>query len=152
MEVVTHLLPEGSGIDDARAKLAAHLSVRPGPTTRTTTTFYDTFDGRLYSEGVTLIGAGGRLALLDRATGEELASADGRAAARMFDHDLPEPLRERLAPAIEMRALLPVARVRSQKHLLAVLNGDQKTVVRMAIEIHEGAHGRVCASAVRGYD
>ncbi len=152
MGVVTHLLPEGSGLDDARAKLAAHLTVRPGPTTRTTSTYYDTFDGRLHGEGVTLMHAGGRLALLDRATGDELASADGRAAARLFDHDLPEPLRERLAPAIEMRALLPVARVRTQRQLLAVLNSDAKTVVRMTIDVHDGAHGRVSASSVRGYD
>src|SRR4051794_40161382 len=123
MAGVTHLLPEGSDLEAARAKLAAHLTLRRGPGSRPPATFYDTFDGRLHAEGVTLQHAGGRLALLDRASGDELASADAKAAARLFDHDLPAPLRERLAPVIEMRALLPVARVRSRKLLLAVLNG-----------------------------
>ena len=101
-----YLLGEGA---DARAALGAHLDVRAGRARTVTTTFYDTFDGRLHGEGVTLRHVDGRLALLDRASGEELASAEAPAARRLFDADLPEALRERLAPVIEMRALLPVA-------------------------------------------
>ena len=138
-----YLLPEGA---DARAVLGAHLDVRAGRARDGDATFYDTFDGRLHAEGVTLRHAGGRLALLDRATGEELASAEAPAARRLFDADLPEPLRERLAPVIEMRALLPVARVRARRLPLAVLNDDAKTVVRLAVETHDGARGRVAAS------
>ena len=71
---------------------------------------------------------------------------------RLFDSDLPTPLRARLADVIEMRALLPVARVRSRELPLAVLNADEKTVVRLQIETHAGLHGRISATAVRGYD
>src|SRR4051794_25272709 len=152
MGVVTHLLPEGSDLDGARGALAEHLELRSGPKTRSTATFYDTFDGRLHGEGVTLRHAGGRLVLLDRATGDELAAAEGKGATRLLDADLPDPLRERLASVIEMRALLPVAKLRSQRLPLAVLNGDEKTVVRLTLETHAGAHGRVSATAVRGYD
>src|SRR4051812_43993723 len=98
------LLPDNS---DPRVLLGARLSVRNGPVTQTTATFYDTFDGRLRSAGVTLKHAGGRLVLLDRTTGEELASAELPSATRLFEADLAGPLRERLAPVIEMRALLP---------------------------------------------
>src|SRR4051794_18157928 len=152
MAAVIHLLPEGADLDQARALLAAHLTLRPGPATRSTATYYDTFDGRLYEAGVTLRHAGGRLTLLDRASGEELAAGEGRVAPRLFADDLPQALGERLADAIEMRALLPVATLRSQRLLLAVLNRDEKTVVRLTLETHSGAHGRVAAAAVRGYD
>src|SRR3954470_22143965 len=106
------LLPEAV---DAREQLAARRKVRAGPATRTTATYYDTFDGRLRGAGVTLRHAGGRLAVLDRESGEELGGAEGRATARLFAADLPGPLRKRLAPVIEMRALLPVAKLRSRR-------------------------------------
>jgi CHAD domain-containing protein len=138
------LLPEET---DARAYLGAHLTVRPGPTTRGTVTFYDTFDGRLHAEGVTLRHAGSRLALLDRETGEELASAESTRPKRLFAHDLPDQLRARLADVIEMRALLPRARVHIVRRLFGVLNEDDKTVVRLTVE-----NRRLRATPVRGYD
>ncbi len=101
---------------------------------------------------MTLRHSDGRLSLLDRETDEELATADGSPRGRIFDADLPDALRARLADTIEMRALLPVAKVRSRRQSLAVLNEDAKTVVRLVVETHEGLHGRVTATAVRGYD
>jgi CHAD domain-containing protein len=137
-------LPENT---DVRALLAAHLDVRPGPATTAVVTFYDTFDGRLYGEGVTLRHAQGVLTLLDRTSGEELAAAEATASKRLFDRDLPEPLRARVQDAIEMRALLPVARLRARRQTFAVLNEDAKTVVRLLAE-----HGRLTATAVKGYE
>jgi CHAD domain-containing protein len=139
-----YLLPPDT---DPRAFLSAHLTVRPGPVTRGTVTFYDTFDGRLYAEGLTLRHAGTRLALLDRETGEELASAEHTRSRHLFDHDLPDQLAQRLAPVIEMRALTPRARLRTERRLFAVLNDDRKTVVRLSVE-----NRRLRAAAVRGYD
>ena len=66
------------------------------------------------------------------------------------------PLRDRLAPVLEERALLPVARVRSRTVPAAVLNADEKTVVRLALE--QPAVGdsalppRLLVEPVRGYD
>ena len=55
-----------------------------------------------------------------------------------------------------MRALTPIARIRTRALPLAVLNSDQKTVVRITVETHmlghTPLHGRVFATAVRGYD
>src|SRR6478735_7339719 len=124
-------LPENT---DARQLLTAHFDVRPGPATRAVATFYDTFDGRLHGEGVTLRHKEGRLTLLDRETGEELAAAESTAAKRFFDFELPGPIRAALADVIEMRALLPVARQRSERRGFAVLNEDAKTVVRLYAE------------------
>jgi CHAD domain-containing protein len=139
-----YLLPEET---EPREFLTAHLDVRRGPVTSGAVTFYDTFDGRLRGAGVTLRHAGGRLMLTDRETGEEVAAADGARAQRLFDRDLPEALRERLAGIIEMRALAHRARVRTRRELFAVINEDGKTVARLTVE-----NRRLRATAVRGYD
>jgi CHAD domain-containing protein len=152
MAVVAHLLPEGVDLAGARAALSAHVEVTGGRVRAGTSTFYDTFDGRLHGEGVTLRHAGGKLVLTDRSTGDTLATVEARAESRLLDSDLAEPLRARLADVIEMRALVPVAKVRTREITLGVLNGDQKTVVRLTVETHEGLRGRISATAVRGYD
>ena len=148
------LLPEGSDLAAARAALSEHLEVRAGRIRAATTTFYDTFDGRVRAEGLTVRHAGGRLALERRDTREVLASAEATAAPRLFAEDLPDGFD--LDDALEMRALTPLARVRTRVLPLAVLNRDQKTVVRLTVETHmlghTPLHGRVGAAAVRGYD
>ena len=154
MPVVTRLLPEGTDLAGARALIEQHADVTAGRVRAGNSTFYDTFDGRLHADGLMLRHAAGRLALLDRETGETLATAQApaRAEPRLFDHDLAEALHGRLADVIEMRALVPSARVRSREITLGVLNSDQKTVVRLNVATHEGLRGRVSATAVRGYE
>jgi CHAD domain-containing protein len=154
MAVVTHLLPEGADLAEARALIKEHVAVTAGRIRAGTSTFYDTFDGRLHGAGMTLRHNGGRLTLTDRATGETLATtpAPARAEQRLFDHDLDDALNARLADVIEMRALTPVARVRTREITLGVLNADQKTVARLNVETHDGLRGRVSATAVRGYE
>jgi CHAD domain-containing protein len=156
MPVVARLLPGDSDVDRVRATLADHLTLRAGRLRHTSTTFYDTFDGRLRADGLTLRHADGRLGLLARADGRQLAAAPAPYAKRLFGADLPEVLRERLSDVIEMRALLPVAEVDTRTLPVAVLNGDEKTVVRLALETHAtrqtALHPRIEAVAVRGYD
>jgi CHAD domain-containing protein len=149
-----YLLPEGLDLDGAAAALAARLPVRAEPARRVAWTFYDTFDGRLHADGLLLRHGDGRLVAIERATGAEAASADsGEAPARLLEGDLPAgALRERLAPVIEMRALTPVARVRGRSRRIAVLNEDDKIVVRLEAEAPEGLRARLTATAVRGYD
>jgi CHAD domain-containing protein len=151
---MVHLLPEGAELSDARALLKEHVDVTAGRIRAGTSTFYDTFDGRLHSGGMTLRHSGGKLTLTDRATGGTLATADApaRADQRLFGRDLAESLHAHLSGAIEMRALTPVAKIRTREITLGVLNSDQKTVVRLNVETHEGLRGRVSATAVRGYD
>jgi CHAD domain-containing protein len=68
----------------------------------------------------------------------------------------PGPVRDRLAPVIEERALVPVARVRSRVLRAAVLNGDAKTVVRLVVEypVVDGRElpGRLMVESLRGYE
>jgi CHAD domain-containing protein len=149
--VSPYLLPDGLDLDRA---LAPHLDVRAEPARATAWTFYDTFDGRLYAAGLILRHGDGRLTLLDRATGGERATAPAKPAAakRLFAGDLPPALRTPLAPEIEMRALTPRARVTARSRRLAVLNDDEKIVVRLSEEAPDGLHARLYATPVRGYD
>ena len=85
-----------------------------------------------------------------------------RGAGRLLAGDLAAgELRERLEPLIEMRALTPVARVRSRQLPLNVLDELGKIVVRLRVEeptAFAGDDGRVALPArlhvigVLGYD
>ena len=90
----------------------------------------------MHGAGLALVEAGRRLTLTDASTSAELASdALARGAARLLAEDLPAgALRERLEPLIEMRALTPVARVRSRQLPLNVLDERGKIVVRLRVE------------------
>jgi CHAD domain-containing protein len=148
--VSAYLLPDGLDLDRA---LASHLDIRAEPARTAALTFYDTFDGRLHAAGLTLRHGDGRLSLVDRATGAETTGAPLEdVPERLFDRDLPPALRARLAPVIEMRALLPLAKVATRSRKLAVLNDDQKTVVRISEEAPKGLRTRVLTLPVRGYD
>ena len=148
--MTAYLLPDGLDLDRA---LASHLDVQAEPPRTTALTFYDTFDGRLHAVGLTLRHGDGRLSVLDRATGAATAGAPLKdAPERLFDRDLPPALRARLAPIIEMRALMPLATVATRSRKLAVLNEDEKTVVRLSEEAPKGLRARVLTVPVRGYD
>ena len=99
-------------------------------------TFWDTFDGRIHQAGLALVDGGRRLALADSATyAEEVGADHDGASQRLFGGDLPDgALRDRLAPLIEMRALTPVARVRSRMLPVNVLDELGKIVVRLRVE------------------
>ncbi len=52
-----------------------------------------------------------------------------------FIWDLPQGrLREILEPVLEMRALMPLFKIRGQNHTLRIVNGEEKTVVRLVLE------------------
>jgi CHAD domain-containing protein len=148
--VSAYLLPDGLDLDRA---LASHLDVQAEPARSNTLTFYDTFDGRLHAAGLTLRHGDGTLAIVNRETSTETATAPVETApAKLFDRDLPPALKTLLAPIIEMRALTPLATVATRSRKLAVLNGDEKTVVRLTEETPKGLRNRVQTVAVRGYD
>ncbi len=97
-------------------------------------TYYDTFDWRLFRKRLVLQ----KVKCQDK-TGLQFHSFDGQVVSETplsvepgFVWDLPEgALREKLAPVIEMRRLLPLAEVSFHGVRFNVLNADEKTVVRL---------------------
>ena len=157
------LLPDGLSAAAAAARLAELAPVVAQRARTIERTFWDTFDGRLRRAGLALAEAGGRLVLLDAATSAEQASADRRGRARrLLLADLPDgTLRERLAPLVEMRALTPIARVRSRLQPIDVLDDIGKIVVRLRAEepvALPGSDGKLAlrprlhVAGVRGFD
>jgi CHAD domain-containing protein len=158
---VEYLLGDVATFAGAPRALAVELPLRSGPVRRAERRFYETFDGRLYAAGLSCACSDGRLVLLDGDA--EVASvrlADER--DRLFVRDLPSgTLRDALAAVVDVRALLPVVEVRTRIRTLALLDGEQKTVVRAIVEelsvVRAGRRPsplepRVRLVPVRGYD
>jgi CHAD domain-containing protein len=148
---------------DGRAVLAAlaeHLTLEVGRPTTSDRVLLDTFDARLREAGLHAEWPSGRASrrrLTLREAGMPPRSAHVEAGPAVALADVPRgPVRDRLAPVIEERALVPVARVRGRVLRAAVLNGDDKTVVRLAVE-HPVVDGhelpaRLLVEPVRGYE
>lgn len=156
------LLPDGLSASAVADALAAEVPITSQKAHAIERVFWDTFDGRIHAAGLALAASAGRLVLSDATTYAEHASdALRRGAVRLLATDLPAgPLRERLEPLIEMRALTPVARVRSRLLPLNVLDEIGKIVVRLRVEEASVVVGeervalrpRLHVIAVRGYD
>jgi CHAD domain-containing protein len=137
----------------------------------------DTFDWRLHAAGLVLrqvsSARGGEL-LLTTSAGDALAAqplvspvtpgilnGSGPAAPRwpaLLGAIPAGPLRERLDPVVEIRALLPLAQVAGTLTQLRVLDGERKTVARITLEAATlaGPGGaalppRLTLTPVRGY-
>ena len=129
------LLPASQ--DDV-ALVADRLEVEVGRPRTLDRVLLDTFDGRLRAAGLSAERPAGRRAsttLTLREPGAPARRAELAPAARHLADELPAgPVRDRLAPVLGVRALLPLVRVRSRTQSLAVLNRDAKTVVRLEVE------------------
>jgi CHAD domain-containing protein len=153
-------LPED--VDEAAtlALLGSRLTLDVGRPHTSDRVLLDTFDARLRDAGLRAEWAARRAARRQLALFEAgmpvRRGVVADAPAVGVDALPPGPLRDRLAPVLEERALLPVARVRSRTVPAAVLNEDGKTVVRLSLE--HAAVGdvalapRLFAEPVRGYD
>lgn len=126
-------VPDDVDGEAVAARLAGRFSVETGRPRRVERVLMDSFDGRLRAAGLTAERAGGRLRLLEAGAPARVADVDGGGPLTL--EALPRgPVRERLEEVLEMRALLPLARVKSSIEPIAVRNEDLKTVVRMELE------------------
>lgn len=161
-EGTQYLLPDGLGVEAASELLAAQFDVDSARPRSTDRTFYDTFDGRLHAAELVLTHEGGRLVLADGAGYQQAAMDHPERPRTLFAADLRRgPLRDRLEPIAEVRALAPIARVRGRMRRLRVLDDEAKTVVRLVVEepslvrtgqAHSRLGSRVRVMPVRGYD
>ena len=162
VDATQYLLPEGCGLDAAVARLAECLEIASGPVEARDRTFYDTFDGRLRAAGLAVFAERGRLVAAAGPAYAERAAGQLPASERVFAVELAGGgLRDLLEPIVEVRALVPIARVRGRSRGLRVRNRDEKTVVRLVVEAAVGVGGdgrevglrpRILVVGVRGYD
>ena len=163
MSGADYLPPDAMTLGAAGETLSACLSVIERGERETDRTYYDTFDGLLYSDGLSVVHEHGRLALIERDTGVEQATlVTPQPTQPMLPMKLAAgALRDALVPIVEVRALLPLVHVHSRVHGIDVLDAERKTVVRMTLEqpaavtsssSHRPLRPRVRLAGVRGYD
>jgi hypothetical protein len=95
----------------------------------------DTFDWRLYQTGWHLYRKDSRFDIVATGTGQVVTGIDvaGR-KERRFIWDFPSSdFTAALEPVLEMRALLPMARIEEKIERLSVRNADEKTVARIEL-------------------
>ncbi len=157
------LPPDEMSLEAAGDALSVRLPVRERGLGETDRTYYDTFDGLVHEAGLYAVHERGRIALVDRNTGAEIASMRmPQPTQPLLARDLDDgPLRNALLPVIDVRALLPLAHVHSRVRALDVLDGESKTVVRMSLEQpalissagrEKALRPRLRLAVVRGYD
>ena len=163
---IQYLLPAGTSAEAAAELLTDHLHVQRDRARSVDQRFYDTFDGRLHAQGLSLTfeaskPGGGRLSLFDAAGHVRAVAEQSRAPRRLFCSELAGPLRDMLEPIAEDRALMPIARIRGRLHPVAVLDDERKTVVRLLAQEAALAgpgrsstplESRVRVLPMRGYD
>lgn len=111
--------------------------------------FLDSFDWRCWNAkaGLVEVAMPGQrwLEWIDAATGICRALAPVKKTPRFSEDMSAGPLRDRLAPALDMRALMPLARRRVKIHEFKLMNEDEKTVLRLVLE-----EASVSPDALRG--
>ncbi len=161
-----YLVPEGTPTADIEALIQQRRRLAEEPAEQSVRVFYDTFDWALYSDGLALEhreGATTDSLILSELKGKSDPLVQGPDGTPGFAADLPAgPVRQRILKVCGIRRLLPVARVRTRTRGLRLLNDDDKTVARLAIDesrCTDPATGREAAMAVllrvlpvRGYD
>jgi len=136
MDAITLALPEGFDFDRLTQALQAAFGVAEERRRVATLEVFDTFDWRLHARGRLLVREGGVLKVLEAASGQEVARAAAPSRRRpRFWWDLPEsPLRAVLQDALDVRALLPLARLQRRLRTLRLLDAAEKTVARVVWE------------------
>ncbi|WP_319407959.1 CHAD domain-containing protein [uncultured Desulfosarcina sp.] len=132
------------GIDDAATidliipELASWFGVTRETIGNEAFEILDSFDWRLFNKGWLLLDAQGRYSLIDIHTGQKVSAltAEEKKPLR-FHWDFPETdLSKYLKDVLEMRALLPFGVVTRQWIHCDLLNNDEKTVARLALETY----------------
>lgn len=98
--------------------------------------YFDTFDWRFYHAGYFLVKEEKRYALISADTREEITAADwaGSGQAKFWQDFPPGSLRKKIRQVTSVRALLELAEIARTVRKIAILNRDEKTVLRINLE------------------
>jgi hypothetical protein len=117
-------------------------------------TYYDSFDWRLYTNGLTCefnrSKTASRLVLRNLANGLIIASTEIKEVPAFSQQFQSAQIRRILGPLLEMRALLPVSTLDYEVYYLNIVNNDEKTVLRLVLEEHDLFNNRVTLQPIKG--
>ncbi|MFU8788007.1 MAG: CHAD domain-containing protein [Methylobacter sp.] len=117
-------------------------------------TYYDSFDWRLYANGVSCEFNRTKLAssVIVRAIDTnqviaETALKDMPVFSQEFEPGL---IRDTLAPLLDMRALMPLSSVDVVQHQLAIIDDDEKIILRLLLDEYGKLNTRILLQPVKG--
>lgn len=131
-----YFIPDPASLSALTQALAKYFSIRMEEEKPQRLTVLETFDWRLFKQGYLLVknSRSYELIAIDSRRCRARQDLDTQRTPR-FAWDLPDsPLRDQLSAWIEMRALLPIARITRQRSLCCLLDAQEKTVVRLLLE------------------
>jgi CHAD domain-containing protein len=124
-------------VDQFEQRLAQRWPLKSGVSEAFRAVFLDTFDWRLYRDGLMLLAEqtdkGWRLELFRFKTGSLLQRSQNRQEPGLLESLEDAALRERLAGVIAMRRLLPRVELLAERQLLRLLDEEHKTLARLEI-------------------
>ncbi|MGI8662594.1 MAG: CHAD domain-containing protein [Acidimicrobiales bacterium] len=151
-----YLAPSGADAGVLAAGIAGLCEGRVEPVRRERRTLLDTFDWRVHRGGLAFehITSGDGAHLVLRAWGQApplatLPTDDG--APRLATELAPGRVREKLAPLLDVRALVAIAAYDVAVHLVVVRNDDDKAVARIAVDDMGAGHVVIRCLPVTGY-
>ncbi len=129
-----------AGFDPATVDPGSGLrvSARPGTWANAVRSYFDSFDWRLYEDGSVVVEEVGRghrnLQWLSLSSGEVLASFANRVAPSFASELPPSPAQQRLDGILEMRALLPMVRLKVRSRTCNFVDEQEKIVAQLVQE------------------
>ena len=161
----TYILPVQVELADLLSGLSEQYSVQKGSVSVNTINYLDTFDWRLYEQGLICLrqenSACSVYVLTDFAGGLRI-EADGPGRKKLFPRDfIDSELGEKLSAVAGIRALLSQAEIARQSQSFQIVNRDQKIVLSGFLELNQlltpdedptFLGGSLRMQGVRGYD
>ena len=128
-------LPEDLDFEHLHSRLQNHLRLISEPSQTIYRTYYDTFDWRLFADNTRLVrvcdNSGSALVWQTLEEKPQSSRLNFNNEPR-FAWDLPAGrFRDLLAPVLEMRELVPIARIKSTSHTLRIVDKRKKTFRRI---------------------
>lgn len=131
---MSHTVPDAiPALHSVLDTLQSHWRLQLGQTIKQSIIWYDSFDWRLYRAGLLLAAKHGHLWQLQGLEKGHLYAEAASEQTPGFVHELPEALSAQLQPLLGQRRLLPRLQFQGLIQQLAVLDDQEKTLVRLRV-------------------
>ena len=132
-----YVLPEVFDLKNLTSEISKFFTIRSHAPCHIVQSYYDTFDWRLFNKSRVLFREGNEFQLRSMDTNKMIASVSVTMKKRyLFWWDFPDSLlKEKLHACLTVRALIPFCKIDKQSLSWVVLNKDDKTILRVYIEM-----------------
>jgi len=122
-----YTLPDNMNSQKLARELSRAFRIKSGDVIETRVEYFDTFDWRLFGQGLIFEKSGESILLKEGKTGRIVGSAKCETDAPKFWWEYKGTLRGKLKTLLDVRALLRIADANIERKRFSILNSDQKT-------------------------